>query len=239
VVLARPSEERLLEADTPLDQIMALLGHELRNPLAAISIALDLLDLSVSETQRARHGIDVVKRQTQHLVRLSEGLLDLARVARGKLHLEAELFDLDRLLSELVADRETGILRRGIQVIVELDAAPVFVLGDRTRITQVFDNLLSNATKFTPSGWIKVSSLKEQGTVVVRIEDTGVGIAPEQREAIFRPFVQSRSAMHGLGLGLGLSLAKLLIELHGGSIEVESAGSGKGSCFVVRLPCGS
>jgi CheY-like chemotaxis protein len=172
-----------------------------------------------------------------HMLHLVEGLLDVGRIARGKLHLEPEVLDLGGLLRNLTEDRHENLRMKRLETRIEIQNEPIRIIGDRTRIAQIFDNLLTNALKFTPAGGtITISAWCELDRAIVRVVDTGVGISPEQRLGIFRPFVQLRTEARGTGLGLGLTLAKLLVELHGGTIDVESEGLGKGSTFEVRLP---
>jgi nitrogen-specific signal transduction histidine kinase/CheY-like chemotaxis protein len=230
-------KERLIEADRKKDQFLMLLAHELRNPLAAIRSAVDVLRLVGTSNTNSDRAIDAIERQSKHMLHLVEGLLDVGRIARGKLHLEPEVLDLGVLLHDLIEDRREYLMKKRLKTRFELGDEPIRIIGDRTRIAQVFDNLLGNAVKFTPAGGtITISGARELDRAIVRVVDTGVGISPEQRTRIFRPFVQLRTDARGTGLGLGLALTKLLVELHGGTIEVTSEGIGKGTTFEVRLP---
>jgi CheY-like chemotaxis protein len=213
-----------------------MLGHELRNPLSAIRNAVDLLQMPRESSPRA---VEILDRQTEHMARIIDGLLDVSRIARGKLKLECSVIDLGKTIAGALEDRDEQIRRAGLSVIIRPATRPLWSNVDRVRIVQVVDNLLSNAIKFTPSGGQLVVTLRNDGDFAcLSVLDSGVGIAADLRARLFEPFYQAPQELarsHG-GLGLGLSLAKGLVELHGGQIEARSAGIGHGSEFIIRLP---
>ena len=218
------------------DEFLAMLGHELRNPLGTITNTLGVLDRVVGDAD-TRRLLDIIGRQTSHLGRLVDDLLDVARVTSGKIELRRQTLDL-RALAQGCVDALTQAGRtRAHQVTVEGPA--VHVSGDPARLEQVISNLLDNAVKYTPSGG-KVSVVLEAtaGDAVLRVRDTGEGIRPELLDRIFDLFVQEPQALDRTrgGLGLGLTLVRRLVELHGGAVAVESAGAGRGSEFSIRLP---
>jgi PAS domain S-box-containing protein len=219
------------------DEFMAMLGHELRNPLGAISGAVSVLDRIEPVTGRAARAREVIARQTEHLTRLIEDLLVVSRGALGKIVLLRGEVDLTEAVRRCVTTLETvGKLERHT---VDVDAESVWVDGDATRIEQIVMNLLSNATKFTPNGGsIRVSVRREQDEAVVRVADDGAGIPPEFLPSVFDAFVQGDRSLDraGGGLGVGLTLVRRLTELHGGRVEAVSPGTGQGSLFTVRLP---
>jgi PAS domain S-box-containing protein len=234
--------EQLREADRRKDEFLAMLGHELRNPLAAIRNATELLKLIAPEDRRLQRAQGVLERQSAHMTRLIDGLLEVSRIARGKIHLDLETLDLRQIIAGTVESRISQIEARGLKLGTDVLPQPLWVRGDPVRLTQIVDNLLANAIKFTDApGAIDVTLHEEAGAAVIRVRDTGVGIRPQMLDRLFEPFQQdtqdiSRAAG---GLGLGLALAKGLVELHGGSIEAHSAGPGTGAELVVRVPLAS
>jgi PAS domain S-box-containing protein len=234
----RAANERLLESDRRKDEFLAMLSHELRNPLAAIATSLGLLERVDPAGASARRARDVVQRQMRHLTHLVDDLLDVTRIARGKITLHRERLDLGELVRRAVEDARPGAEDRGVRL--ELAAAPgVWADADPTRIAQVTSNLLHNAAKFTPRGGeIRVSVAHEGGAAVVRVRDTGVGIEPAQLAGMFEAFVQAESSLARTegGLGLGLALVKGIVELHGGRVEARSNGPGLGAEFAYSLP---
>lgn len=229
------AEEALREADRRKDEFLAMLAHELRNPLAPIRSGLDLLMLSGSGEDET---LRLMQEQVTHLVRLVDDLLDVSRIVRGRVELRTEDVRLDELVHRVVEARGPAALSRNLTLHVEAPH-PVFVIADRVRLTQVVDNLLSNATKYTePGGRIDVSVCREQDEAVVRIHDNGIGIEPALLPRVFDLFTQSSRALDRAqgGLGIGLTLVRKLVEMHGGSIEAESPGLGQGSTFTVRMP---
>ena len=231
--------QRLADADRRKDEFLAMLGHELRNPLSAIRNALWVLDQIGSKEERAVHQQEVINRQTRHLVRMVDDLLDVSRVTRGKIILKRQHLDLADVLHRCLSELGMESLARSNGLEVSVQTRPVAVVGDPVRLEQVFCNLIQNAVKYTPQGgrlWVEVTSEGEEA--VLRVRDTGVGLSPEMLHTIFEPFAQvesSRQRSEG-GLGLGLPLVRSLAELHGGTVEAHSPGPGRGSEFVVRLP---
>ena len=236
-LLKREREARAIaeEANRSKDEFLAMLGHELRNPLGAISNAAQLLNAPDKDSQG--HARAVIGRQVQHLARMTDDLLDAARAMTGKIVLQRQPLDLAEAASRALAmQRAAG--RSGRRRLVE-QLEPVWVDADPTRIEQILGNLLGNALKFTPEGGtITVSVTKEGDDAVLRVSDTGIGMPPALAARVFEPFVQGERPLdrsYG-GLGIGLTLVRRLAELHGGSASVASEGSGQGSVFTVRLP---
>ena len=232
-------ESRRSEAETlarAKDEFLAMLGHELRNPLATITNALAVLD-RMAGGDELRRFTGIIRRQTGHLSRLVDDLLDIARLTSGKIELRLETVDLrDVAVRSLDALREAG---RASQHDVAVEGEPVRVEGDPARLEQVTTNLLDNALKYTPPGGrIRVVTGQAHAAAVLRVRDTGVGIAPNLLPLVFDLFVQEPQALDRArgGLGLGLTLVKRLVELHGGSVGVASDGPGLGSEFTIRLP---
>ena len=227
-----------IEADRQKDEFLAMLSHELRNPIAAITAAADVLRATEYASPGAREAKSIVQRQAQHMARLIEDLVDVSRITMGKLVLQREVFDLATLVCATVEGwRFAG--RIGPNHCLTVEASAVWIDADRTRIEQVFTNLLHNAIKFTPQGGrIAVSVRGEDGQAVLRVADSGRGVAAERLARIFEPFVQGEHTTPSReeGLGIGLTLVKRLAELHGGAVAVDSPGPGKGATFTVRLP---
>ena len=229
----------LEEMDRRKDEFLATLSHELRNPLAPIAASIYILNRVDPGSPQARRAREVIERQTQHVNHLVDDLLDVTRIARGKIQLHRETVDLAELLSRTVEDHRSIFRQYEVSLTADLPPAAVPAHVDRTRLIQVIGNLLQNAAKFTPPGGEARVSLRAVGNhAELRVSDTGAGIAPELFPVVFEPFAQGdRSlARTGGGLGLGLSLARDIVALHGGTIRVESGGPGKGSTFIVRLP---
>jgi len=224
----------VLEGARRKDDFLAMLGHELRNPLAPITTAVELL---ARHPQVAREK-QVIERHARHLTRLVDDLLDISRVSRGEVHLRKEHVTLASILERAIEMASALISRQGHELRVT-DPGDVTLQGDPIRLGQVFGNLLTNAAKFTPpGGQIDVLVDRSPGRVQVTVRDTGCGIAREQRDRIFEPFVQAdreRDALRG-GLGLGLAIVKNLVQGHGGIISVQSEGKGRGAAFTVDLP---
>ncbi len=231
--------ERLVEADQRKDEFLAMLAHELRNPLAPLRNAAHLLQQpGVDQPFVGRTG-EMMGRQVQQLGRLVDDLLDLSRIARGKMQLRQEWVDLGQSARRAAEASRPLVEARRHELIVSLPASPVRLLADPTRLEQVLTNLLNNAARYTPEGGrIWLTAKTEGGEAVVRVRDTGIGIPPEMLSRIFGLFAQVERTQEraGGGLGIGLSLVKSLTEMHGGSVEAHSAGPGQGSEFVVRWP---
>ncbi|OON64681.1 hybrid sensor histidine kinase/response regulator [Massilia sp. KIM] len=219
------------------DEFLAMLGHELRNPLSAISSASALISLPAASPDTVGRAKQIIQRQSQHLSRIVDDLLDLSRAMSGKILLARQATDLAGLVSScLETFRATG-RTTGYSINVEL--APGWVDGDPTRLEQIVSNLLDNALKYTPSGGsIDIALSGEADEVVLQVRDSGVGIPPELLPHVFDVFVQGAISIDRSqgGLGIGLSLVRRLVELHGGSVSADSAGAGSGSVFVIRLP---
>ncbi len=227
----------LSEADRRKDEFLATLAHELRNPLAPIRTGLQIIRMSAGDAV-AQVGA-MMERQVGQMVHLVDDLLDVSRVSRGKLELRRERLELAAVLGDAVETSRPALDAAGHQLTVAVPAEPIFLDADATRLVQVFANLLNNAAKYTERGGrIALTAEREGDQTVVRVEDTGIGIPREQLPKVFEIFAQvnrSQEQSQG-GLGIGLSLVKRLVEMHGGSVEARSAGLGKGSEFVVRLP---
>ena len=233
------ASEALAERNRQKDDFIATLGHELRNPLGAIVAATSVLQQRTSPDSSAQRALDIIVRQSQHMRRLADDLLDIARIENGQLQLERGLVDLRTIVAETLEARRTQIERRQHSLTIDIGVAPVLVDGDALRLAQVVSNLVDNAAKYTPEqGSITVALSSDGDEAVVTVRDTGFGIPSGQAKRIFEPFAQlpdSRHASAG-GVGLGLALVKRLTELHGGQVAVASEGAGQGSCFTIRLP---
>ncbi len=235
----RQAEKQLSESSRRKDEYLAMLGHELRNPLGAIRNATEILSRSESEDERLSSITGVLNRQTAHMSKIIDGLLDVSRIARGKIKLNLKTVDLRRILEGVLDARNNDIIARGLELETEITSEPIWVMGDEVRLTQVFDNILANAIKYNqPSGTITVSAEGDSQDAVVRVRDNGVGIETNFLSCIFESFQQGRQdvARSSGGLGLGLSLVRGLLLLHEGTIEAYSDGAGTGSEFVIRLP---
>jgi signal transduction histidine kinase len=216
-----------------------VLAHELRNPLAPVRSGLELLRRAKKDTAVTDEVLTIVQRQVAHMVRLIDDLLDVSRIARGKLELRKRPTNIGDAVRNALETSKPLLAAARHDVSVDLPAAPLLVDGDLVRLSQVFANLLNNAARYTPDGGrVSITARAQLDAVEVAVEDNGLGIAPEMLEAIFEPFLQiehkERRAQGGLGLGL--ALARSVIELHGGTISAESGGTGHGSRFSVRLP---
>jgi len=238
ISVRRRAEEALRESDRRKSEFLALLSHELRNPLAPILNGVALLARSrlSPEAERARV---VVERQARHLARLVDDLLDLTRVTCGKIELERELLDVCDLLRRAAEDHRGTFAQRGIALDLELPAAPLWIDADPTRVAQAVGNLLQNASRFThPGGTTTLSARRAGDTVELAVRDDGLGIEPGLIERLFEPFVQAERglARSAGGLGLGLALVKRLVELHGGSVRAHSDGHGRGAAFELVFP---
>jgi PAS domain S-box-containing protein len=235
----RRAERALMESDRRKEEFIAILAHELRNPLAPLRNALSILDGAGPEAEESRWARQVMGRQLGHMVRLIDDLLDVSRVSRGKLELRKERIPLAPAIEQTLEDARPLLHEAGLQIEVALPPEPVFLDADPTRLAQIVGNLLSNACKFTPRGGrVRLSAEQRDGLVLVRIADDGIGIPSEKMHGIFGLFSQADPAPEKThsGLGIGLTMAKQLAELHGGSLEARSDGVGRGSEFVVALP---
>jgi CheY-like chemotaxis protein/anti-sigma regulatory factor (Ser/Thr protein kinase) len=234
----KQQERELLEADRRKDEFLATLAHELRNPLAPIRQAASIArNEKASEAQR-RWSNNVIERQVQHMSLLLDDLLDVSRITHGTLQLRKQHSDLQSIVSAAVETARPLVDERHHELRVDV-SDQLQVYGDPLRLAQVLSNLLTNAAKYThPGGSIRVTGLQQADELVISVEDSGIGIAPEDVPKVFGMFAQLRSAQEhaGGGLGIGLALAKGIVELHGGRIDAVSPGIGRGSRFTVRLP---
>ncbi len=229
----------LLGAAGAKDEFLAMLAHELRNPLSPIVSALNLLRLQGPAAPSFPWLLEVMGRQVRQLSRLVDDLLDVSRISRGLILLRREPVTVQSALSEAVESVRPLIEAEHHELAISAPDEPLYVYADAVRLTQIFANLMTNAAKYTnPGGHIAVSAQREGPQVVVRVRDTGIGIEKEMLPRIFDVFTQAPRALDRAqgGLGLGLTLVRRLVALHGGSIEVRSEGIGKGSEFEVRLP---
>jgi PAS domain S-box-containing protein len=236
---AARAQSALRDADRRKDEFLATLAHELRNPLAPIHSGLQLLSLAPPGSAAAEQARRIMERQTRHLVRLVDDLLEVARIRTGKLDIRREPVELAAVLGSAVEASRPLIEAAGHALTIDLPPEPVLLDADPVRLAQVMANLLNNAAKYTdPGGAIGLAARREGGEVHVSVRDNGVGIEPAMLERVFDLFVQSGAARPRVqgGLGIGLTLARTLVELHGGTIEARSAGRCKGSEFTVRLP---
>jgi PAS domain S-box-containing protein len=232
--------EELADADRRKNEFLAMLAHELRNPLAPIRNALHIMKQPGADGAVVEQVREMMERQVQHMTRMVDDLLDVSRISRGKIELRKEVVDLAQVVTRTVEATRPLIEDRRHELTVSLPPGPVRLEADSTRLEQVLANLLSNAAKYTDQGGhIWLTARAEGDAVVLRVRDTGIGIVPEMLGRIFEPFVQSdRAQRHSPqgGLGIGLTLVRSLVEMHGGTVRAYSDGPGRGSEFVVRLP---
>jgi len=236
---ARMRVKALTTANRRKDEFLATLSHELRGPLGSIQNAVQLLSTQVGESTARHRAQALIGRQVRRMTRLVDDVLDVSRIDRGHLRLRRERMDLRVILSNAVETLQSDINERGHHLAVELPDAPVWLHADPWRLEQVFVNLLANASKYTDAGGELAAWMHTRdGQVVVRIRDSGIGIASEALPHIFKLFRQADEAAvrSRFGLGIGLALVRNLVESHGGSVIAASGGLGKGSEFTVRLP---
>jgi signal transduction histidine kinase len=237
--------ESLQEECLQKEHFIATLAHELRNPITALRAAVHLQDLSGDDPELRRKTFDIIGRQTTHMERLIDDLMDVSWLSRGKVSLEKATIDLTSVVAQVLVDQQKSFADVGVELTIELGDEPMWIEADVTRLTQVLSNLLSNARKATSSGdrvSVAVREDADQDQVVLSVSDTGRGIDAGEAERIFDRFVQAsvdqarveRRGDHGLGLGL--AIVQGIVELHGGHVEAHSAGHGQGATFVVRLP---
>ena len=239
----RGRAEALAEADRRKDEFLAMLAHELRNPLAAMASAVPLIPQYKSDEARLARLCGVLDRQTKHLARLIDDLLDVARITRGKIELRREPLDLMMILREVVELARPTYAAREQTLSAEIPDAPFYVDGDGARLQQVFSNLLDNALKYSDQGGrtrltVELVSSDEKPSVLVRVRDEGIGMEAQVLPHIFELFTQADESLARTrgGMGIGLTLVKRLVELHDGRIAAESKGLGRGSQFDVYLP---
>ncbi len=237
--LLQYANEQLREANANKNDFLGVLSHELRNPLAAIRNGTHVLQRTTPDAPQAKRARQIIARQTDHLARLVDDLLDITRISRGKIQLRRERLDLRDIVRRACEDHRSLFEEGSLALTVDVPEAPVWVDADPTRVGQVIANLLSNASKFTPPrGSVAVQLRQQVGEAEIRVRDTGLGMEPQQIERMFEAFVQEDRTLARTrgGLGLGLALSKALVELHGGRICARSAGPGTGSEFEIALP---
>jgi PAS domain S-box-containing protein len=238
-ITERKRTERLLrEAERRKDEFLAVLAHELRNPLAGLRNAAELLCRN-TPTPRAEIACEILDRQLRQMTRLVDDLLDISRIAAGRVDLQVDSVDMSKLLRAVETSLKSTFDASQQRLTVDVPTEPLYVNGDRVRLLQVFSNLVQNAHKYTPRGGeIRIQLQRDQNDAVVRVVDNGIGIPPNMLEKVFEMFAQvdPSNVRARTGLGIGLTLARSLVQLHGGSIRAHSAGEGTGSEFIVRLP---
>ncbi len=225
----RESEANLRKADRQKDEFLAMLAHELRNPLAPLRNALYIMKRSAADAAVTSRCLEMAERQVQHMARLLDDLLDVSRVSRGKIELRKQRVDLAAILDRAVEGVRPLMDQRGHQLTVSSLSQSLPVEGDPTRLEQVLTNLLNNAAKYSdPGGRIGLLARHEGEEIVLRVRDTGIGIAPDMLPRIFELFVQAERRLDRAegGVGIGLTLVRKLVQLHGGTVEAFSAGLG-------------
>jgi CheY-like chemotaxis protein len=235
----RRTEDELRNADRCKEEFLAVLSHELRNPLAPIQTAVDLLERAGTSNAGSERELAVIKRQVQNLKRLVDDLLDVSRISRGKIELRNELVELAAVVADAVEAVRPLIDEQHQDLHVSIPEEPIFLEADSTRLEQILSNLLINAAKYTPQGgqiWLAVEHFPSE--VVIHVRDTGIGIETDLLPKVFDLFLQGerRSGLSHEGGGIGLSLARNLVELHRGTITAHSQGPDMGSEFVVKFP---
>jgi signal transduction histidine kinase len=235
----KQAEEALREANRRKSDFLAILSHELRNPLAPLRNALQVMRLTGHQGAAADQARALMERQLRQMVRLIDDLLDVARITKGKIELRQGRIELAAAVQDALEISRPLLEERGHELIVRLPPCPVSVDADRTRLAQVFSNLLNNAARYTePGGRVELIAEQHGSDVVVSVKDNGVGIPQDKLDVIFELFTQVERSVDRAegGLGVGLSLVRGLVELHGGRVEAHSDGPGTGSTFTVRLP---
>jgi PAS domain S-box-containing protein len=239
ITARKDAEAALKQADRRKDEFLAILAHELRNPLAPIRLALEMLRTCDGDAEHSARAMDIMGRQLGHLVRLIDDLLDVSRITRGKLELRRSRVSLAEIVRTAVETSRPQIEAAGHELVVDLADSSIELYADLTRIAQVISNLLNNAGKYTPrGGTIRLTARHHAGQIEIEVSDNGRGIAAEDLTRVFDMFAQVgplTTRGHG-GLGIGLALSRALVEMHGGTIEAASEGLGKGSTFTVHLP---
>ena len=243
VTAQRRLVDQLRETDRRKGEFIAVLSHELRNPLAAMRSSLYVLEHGASGSDATANARGIIDRQVEHLSRMVDDLLDVTRIARNQIQLRRQTLDLRQVVRHAIEDNRAHFERNGVRLQTNLGSEPVVVNADATRIAQVVTNLISNAVKFTPTGGTTTVSVARDrdGDAILRVVDSGIGVDPALLPRLFEPFVQADRTLDrpGGGLGLGLSLVKGLVDLHGGQISAHSAGAGTGTEFTIRLPLAS
>jgi CheY-like chemotaxis protein/nitrogen-specific signal transduction histidine kinase len=235
------TEAVLREIARHKDEYLTMLAHELRNPLAPLRNAAQVLGILNLANPKIRELQEIIERQVGHMANMLDGLLDISRIARGKIQIEQTSLDLKQLTQRIVEDFRATAEAKGLRLQLRCCSEPVWIRGDETRLTQVFSNLLQNAFKFTASGGeitITIASEIAKNKAIVKVRDSGIGMTPQLIEQVFEPFRQGERSFDRSpsGLGLGLALVKGFIELHGGIVQAFSRGVGQGSEFTLELP---
>jgi signal transduction histidine kinase len=231
--------EALRQADRRKDEFLAILAHELRNPLAPIRNSLQILRMTASSDPTSERVCEMMERQVNHMVRLVDDLMEASRITRGLIDLRREETDLATVIRTAIDTSKPLIEEKQHQLAISLPSEPVPLYGDEVRLGQVFSNLLNNAAKYTePGGQIWVAAKQESDQIIVSVRDNGIGLSPEMLPVVFDMFMQAdRSSTRSQGgLGIGLTLVKNLVELHDGTVSAQSPGPGGGSEFIVQLP---
>ena len=239
ITLQKQFQRELREADARKNEFLALLAHELRNPLGPIRHAVKILRARAPSPEELTWATSIIDRQTEHMTRLVDDLLDVSRITRGTIELRRERVDVAAILKAAVEASSALMERHHHQLKVTAPSQPIYVEGDVTRLTQVVTNLLDNAAKYTdPGGKVWLSGEREGDMAVIRVKDSGIGIPSEVLPRIFEMFTQAGFALDRSqgGLGVGLALVERLVRLHGGTVTAYSAGEGHGSQFAVKLP---
>ena len=235
----RRRAEELAGADRRKDQFLAMLAHELRNPLAPIRNAVELMRQVENIDPAFQHSREMVERQVKHLARLVDDLLDVSRITSGSIRLRKEVVSLTNVVERAVESNRSLLESRGHKLTVQLPPEPIRLEADAARLEQILSNLLNNAARYTmPGGQIWISASRVEDEAEIRVRDTGIGVPPDVLERVFEPFMQSDDSLARSdgGLGVGLTLVRSLVEIHGGRVEASSPGLGQGSEFVIRLP---
>lgn len=233
------SEQALQLADKRKDEFLAMLAHELRNPLSPISAAAEVMMVTSAENERVRNLCAIIQRQVSHMVALVDDLLDVSRVTRGLVRIDKSPQSIATVLNQSIEQIKPFIDSKKQQLAIALPKYDLTVMGDKDRLVQIFSNILNNASKYThPGGHISLTVEAAEGEVIIKIKDNGVGITEEDRQNIFELFAQAKrtSDRSQGGLGLGLALVTHMLKLHGGEVECFSMGLGEGSEFTVKLP---
>jgi signal transduction histidine kinase len=239
VAQRKRAEQMLKETDRRKDEFLAMLAHELRNPLAPIRNSIHILQQRIPDEESLRRSLEMMERQVRQLAGLVDDLLDVSRITRGQINLRKQTLELSEVVAQAVEASRPFLEARRHHFDIQMPDEPIFVQADPTRLSQVILNLLNNAAKYTEDGgYIKLSVERSGAAVVLRIRDSGVGIPPEMLPKIFELFVQGERTLDRAqgGLGIGLTVVRRLVELHGGTVQAFSEGSGRGSEFVIHLP---
>jgi PAS domain S-box-containing protein len=239
VTVRKEHEAQLYQADVRKNEFLAMLGHELRNPLAAVKGGVQLLQVDKVREETRLMAVPIISQQVDHMARLIDDLQDVGRMIQGKFRMRFEPIVLQDVIAQAITMVDEVLQRKSCTVATELPSEPIVLSGDAVRLAQVFSNILTNAAKYSSgSCQVRVQAMVESREVAVSIRDNGVGISPELLPHVFDLFVQSKRSLDRAdgGLGLGLNLVQRIVEAHGGRVEALSAGEGEGSEFVVHLP---